>query len=53
MCFLPILRVLACCLLACFLLATPVGSTLDNKEGYKTKTGSTSWVTLTLIPNQD
>ena len=32
----------ACCLL----LAKPRGSTLDTKEGYKTKTGSTSLVTL-------
>ena len=44
----------ACCLLlaawlllaACCLLAKPVRSTLDTKEGYKTKTGSTSSVTL-------
>ena len=38
----------ACCLL----LAKPVRSTLDTKEGYKTKTGSTSSVTraLTLAP---
>ena len=28
--------------------AKPVRSTLDPKEGYKTKTGSTSSVTLTL-----
>ena len=39
---------LACCLRACLLLAKPVTSTLDTKEGYKTKTGSTSSVTLTL-----
>ena len=36
------------CLLACLLLAKLVRSTLDTKEGYKTKTGSTSSVTLTL-----
>ena len=35
-----------CLLLACLLLAKPVRSTLDTKEGYKTKTGSTSSVTL-------
>ena len=41
---------LAACLLlvACCLLAKPSGSTLDTKEGYKTKIGSTSSVTLTL-----
>ena len=38
----------SCLLLACLLLAKPVRSTLDTKEGYKTKTGSTSSVTLTL-----
>ena len=39
----------ACLLLAaCCLLAKPVRSTLDTKEGYKTKTDSTSWVTPTL-----
>ena len=40
----------ACCLLlaACCLLAKPGRSTLDPKKGYKTKTGSTSSVTLTL-----
>ena len=39
---------LACCLLlaACCLLAKPSGSTPDTKEGHKTKTGSTSSVTL-------
>ena len=39
-----------CCLLllACCLLAKPVRSTLDTKGGYKTKTGSTSSVTITL-----
>ena len=36
------------CLLACYLLAKSVRSTLDTKEGYKTKIGSTSSVTLTL-----
>ena len=40
----------ACLLLAaCCLLAKPGRSTLDTKKGYKTKTGSTSSVTLTLI----
>ena len=40
----------AVCLLlaACCLLAKPGRSTLDPKKGYKTKTGSTSSVTLTL-----
>ena len=38
-------RAAACCLL---LLAKPGRSTLDTKRGYKTKTGSTSSVTLTL-----
>ena len=39
---------LACCLLlACLLAAKPGRSTLDTKKGYKTKTGSTSSVTLT------
>ena len=44
----------ACCLLACCLLllaaaaAKPGRSTQDTKKGYKTKTGSTSSVTLTL-----
>ena len=50
-CFLPILRVLVvvaayCCLL--LLLAKLGRSTLDTKEGSKTKSGSTSSVTLTL-----
>ena len=36
----------ACCLLLA--AAKPGGSTLDTKKGYKTKTGSTSSVTLTL-----
>ena len=36
----------ACLLLACCLLVKPVKSTLDTKEGNKTKTGSTSSVTL-------
>ena len=43
---------LACCLLAacCLLLAAakPGRSTLDTKKGYKTKTGSTSSVTLAI-----
>ena len=46
----------ACCCCCCLLLlllaaaaaAKPGRSTLDTKEGYKTKTGSTSSVTLTL-----
>ena len=41
----------ACLLAACCLLAAaakPGRSTLDTKKGYKTKTGSTSSVTLTL-----
>ena len=51
----------ACCLLACCLLlacllaavaARPVRSTLDTKKGYKTKTGSTSSVILTLIKTE-
>ena len=38
----------ACLLAACCLLAAKPGrSTLDTKKGYKTKTGSTSSVTLT------
>ena len=43
----------ACCLLACLLAAAKPGrSTLDTKKGYKTKTGSTSSVTLTLIKTE-
>ena len=39
----------AACLLACLLAAAKPGrSTVDTKKGYKTKTGSTSSVTLTL-----
>ena len=41
----------AACLLACLLAAAaarPGRSTLDTKKGYKTKSGSTSSVTLTL-----
>ena len=41
-------RAAACCLLL-LLAAKPRRSTLDTKKGYKTKTGSTSSVTLTLI----
>ena len=37
------------CLLSACLLAKPVRSTLDPKEGYKTKTGSTSLVAPALI----
>ena len=43
---------LACLLLACLLAAKPGRSTLDTKKGYKTKTGSTSSVTLTLIKTE-
>ena len=39
-------RAAACLLLACLLAAKPGRSTLDTKKGYKTKTGSTSSVTL-------
>ena len=44
----------ACCLLACCLLQLNlVGPpTLDTKKGYKTKTGSTSSVTLALIKTE-
>ena len=45
-------RAVACCLLlACLLAAAakPGRSTLDTKKGYKTKTGSTSSVTLALV----
>ena len=49
-CLLAACLLLACCLLAaCLLAATPGRSTLDTKKGYKTKTGSTSSVTLTLL----
>ena len=37
---------LACLLACCLLAAKPGRSTLDTKKGYKTKTGSTSSVTL-------
>ena len=37
---------LLACLLACLLAAKPGRSTLDTKKCYKTKTGSTSLVTL-------
>ena len=40
------------CLLACLLAAKPGRSTLDTKKGYKTKTGSTSSVTLALIKTE-
>ena len=36
----------AACLLACLLAAKPSRSTLDTKKCYKTKTGSSSSVTL-------
>ena len=38
----------ACCLLLAAAAAKPGNSTLDTKKGYKTKTGSTSLVTLAL-----
>ena len=41
------LLAVACCLLL-LLAAKPGRSTLDTKKGYKTKTGSTSSVTVTL-----
>ena len=43
-------RAAACLLAACLLAAAakPGRSTLDTKKGYKTKTGSTSSVTVTL-----
>ena len=41
---------LACLLACCLLLAKPVRSTLDTKEGYKIKTGSTSSLTPPLSP---
>ena len=43
-------RAAACCLLLLAAAAKPGRSTLDPKKGYKTKTGSTSSVTLTLGP---
>ena len=42
------LLLLACCLLLAAAAAKPGRSTLDTKKGYKTKTGSTSSVTLAL-----
>ena len=48
-----LLLLAACCLLAaCLLAAKPGRSTLDTKKGYKTKTGSTSSVTQTLIKTE-
>ena len=47
---------LACCLLllaAAAAAAKPGRSTLDTKKGYKTKTGSTSSVTLTRFEYWD
>ena len=41
-----LLLVAACCLLLVAATAKPGRSTLDPKKGYKTKTGSTSSVTL-------
>ena len=46
----PVSRMLACCCslgTACCLLAKTGRSTLDTKEGYKIKTGSTGTVTPT------
>ena len=54
-CLLLACLLLAACLLACLLVAAaakPVRSTLDTKKGYKTKTGSTSSVILTLIKTE-
>ena len=46
-------RAAACCLLLLAAAAAKPGrSTLDTKKGYKTKTGSTSSVTLTLIKTE-
>ena len=46
-------RVVACLLLAAAAAAAKPGrSTLDTKKGYKTKTGSTSSVTLALIKTE-
>ena len=42
-----------CCLLGCWLLAKLVRSTLDTKDGYKTKIPSTSSVTPTRIEYWD
>ena len=42
----------AACLLAVAVAAKPGRSTLDTKKGYKTKTGSTSSVTLALIKTE-
>ena len=42
----------ACLLAAAAAAAKPGRSTLDTKKGYKTKTGSTSSVTLTLIKTE-
>ena len=47
-----LLLVAACCLLLVAAAAKPGRSTLDPKKGYKTKTGSTSSVTLTLIKTE-
>ena len=44
--FIHFARAAACCLLLA--AAKPGRSTLETKKGYKTKTGSTSSVTLTL-----
>ena len=41
-------RACCCLLLAAAAVAKPGRSTLDTKKGYKTKTGSTSSVTLAL-----
>ena len=46
-----LLAACCCCLLLAAAAAKPGRSTLDTKKGYKTKTGSTSSVTLTLTGN--
>ena len=46
--FCACLQLAACLLAACMVLAKSIGSTLDTKEGHKTKSGSTSSVTLAL-----
>ena len=48
-CLLAACLLLAACCLLLAAAAKPGRSTIDTKKGYKTKTGSTSSVTLTLI----
>ena len=52
-CIVACLLLTACKLLPACLLAKPVGSTLDTKEDYKSKSSSTSSVTLTRIEYWD